>query len=169
MSALLDMVGRVAPVWVACHPHAFRGVAAPGRGRTCGLPRGHTWRRPSGAFRPQVALVQLPRRRRCKAHPGTHHRAPNRHGMPCQQVAANLDDLANAPAPNFIASPARPGRPRPRRRLMGGPWAPLEGNRRCILLTAVRVACSQIWGSEGSRKPNSKLQDTWQVPVEPLA
>ena len=95
--------------------------------------------------------------------------APQGAQQACQQVAPNLDDLADAPAPNFIAFPARPGRFRPRRRLMGEPWTSLEDNRRCILLTAVRVACSKILGFEGSRKPNSKLQDTWQVPVEPLA
>ena len=160
------MVDPVAPVWVACHPYAFRGIAAPGRGRTCGLPRGHTWRRPSGAFRPQVALVQLTPRRRCKAHPGTHHRAPNRHANRLPPTST----IWRTP-PLRISSPFRhdPGVSDPPRRLMGEPWAPLEDNRRCILLTAVRVACSKILGFEGPRKPNSKLQDTWQVPVEPLA
>jgi hypothetical protein len=41
-----------------------------------------------------------------------------------------------------------------------GPWDHLGDNRRCILLKAVCVACSQIWGFEGPRKANSKLQDT---------
>ena len=38
------------------------------------------------------------------------------------------------------------------RALPHGPWDPLGDNRRYILLNAVCVACSQIWGFEGSRK-----------------